>query len=289
MNSEANESIHDAFLRSLDLFSDFIDRVAVCGWSSVYISEYVSIGPSEAAVGDIFQIGTVSAVAERSPIKLDADSLTWGSDNEVATQMAHLFRIAVSSASYEERMLNLYASLERFAEDETTERVERKCKECGHTEDIGPATGNLIRETLMKFGVGKMDTEGFRRLRGKVAHGSGNRTASFIDDLTHAIAGMEGHVLSLTAERLGATIRRPNNVVAGQPLSVHWFRRVNDTSFQIEQSEWRRPIAFPSASRCVEMAEGHRVLAGVQTGADNTPILSDILAWPELKTAKEPS
>lgn len=279
---EPTADIRSAFLRSIELSDLFMDRVAIAGWASTHVDAFVSICPSVISVGHPFQMGTVDAVIDRSPIRVGPSDLVWSSPPEPKTawQMARLVRTALASSSVTERWLSLYASLERLAEADTTERTSTRCTNCGHEAQGHPATAKFIRSTLSTFGVSQKDADAYRGLRGQVAHGSGRRTPDFVAKVTQAIGALEGHVLSLTAERLGAKIKRPNNVVVGQPLSVHTCVKLPDGRYSVTDSQWTGPATFPQASRCVDAADGHRVIHGVSQRPEGGPWI-DPLAWPE--------
>lgn len=266
--------VREPYLDALDHIEKFLDRVAIAGWAQVEILDGPAILPEFISKGEQFLIAYPLVEITRKAISIGPDNLrnlggTLPERNSWAA--ARLVRRSLAAGSPEEAWLYTYSALETIAEATTTEKVSTQCPKCKYAWDGVPASARRLRKILIELGIEQEESDGFRRLRGKVAHGSAVTKAERIDELHEALGRAQGKALQLVAGAVGLRIRRPRNVVEGLCL-FQALARESEGTIQILKGSWTGPLIFPEVTEHCDPDAEATVFAGLPRSGSGPPV-----------------
>jgi hypothetical protein len=266
------------------ILAEFLDRVALSGYASTRLERLVSTCPLSVLPGEEFEMVIPDMDYQRTRVRVSPSDIS-RFDTVLTTDSVQFarnrIRKALESPSLEDRLLNDYIALERVADDETADTVKQTCSNCNETVDTGrKATAKYIRQLLVEDGVDAKVAREVTTLRGRLAHGAGLRTESFLRDVCRLVAVVEGTAVGVTAERSGALVRHPDQLIPALPVTRYSCKRHFDGGFSILGFERKTTTSVASVKRAKAPAPGAQVLLGIST--DETGALPiDPDAWPD--------
>lgn len=103
--------------------------------------------------------------------------------------------------------MHFHNVIERISEHLANEYIHRKCDNCGKvTKTMDKATNNKMLELFEKFGFEKDIYKKCRRIRGKIAHGSGERNNKLYTEIFTILPKIETVALKLIKEVTSLTV-----------------------------------------------------------------------------------
>lgn len=280
-----DEEVYQYYIRIHDLIDEFIDLICLVGYANAYMTYFISSCPAKVKIGDKFHIALrqVSVSKKLNPIKqTDLDFVKEIDEDSYLKTVLRFFRNGFNATSNEDKLLMYFSALERIAENESDETIKRKCNKCGNEENTGmKATGNFINALLENYGIDKKEAKEIRKLRSKIAHGSGKRNIKFMEVVNEKAGRLEMAIATELSKRLKAQPSNKNNVVVtGLPMFLHQCLAEKDGTFSLIDSRWIAPLQFPVLPNA---KKGNTALAGCPLDSAQKPII-DPLAWPEIES-----
>jgi hypothetical protein len=189
---EDYSDIIKAFHSLNHILNQFLDRLSLVTLYPCYVFKHLGITNFRAQVEEEFKLILFENLMIPQPkhnLKVSIGELIDQSrkfDQKEINDALREYRQGLESDSVFYLFLHHYNTIERIAEYRATEFVKSKCPKCGE-EIFQPlkATGNLMREFFEKEGILKKDFNKIRAIRGKIAHGSGSRDKSLVDQIFH--------------------------------------------------------------------------------------------------------
>jgi hypothetical protein len=279
----AEFEIRDAHTKAEGVISEFLDRLALIAYAGVQLHAIFSTTPTSVKMGQEFQMVLPYVQDSSDWPAIGPDDIS-AFDTVEATPGVRFaltrVRKGLASGENEERFFNSYLALENIAKEESAVTVKKTCRECGAIEDTGiKATHNQIREELMKDGRDEKAARNAAKVRGKIAHGDGDRDAKFLSNLAEWTATVEGTAVGMVAERSGAKVRQRNRVFPRVPSTLLDCRCHADGAFSVQGFNVSTQAVLSTVSRAVEVTGRGRVQFGI--GFDDRgflPLAADV--WP---------
>ena len=209
-------NIEDAFHFSKSKILEFTDQISIITNDKVDILSFLSTCPMKVSRGDIFEILLPQeSYVDKNQFNIKSDDLTYFKQviqNSNYLEAIRQFREGLCSISNNSKILFYFSALERVAEFEATEKIIYQCPKCGNNDDRGIATSRYIQSELAKYGINKKQYSKIRKLRSKIAHGSGQRDICFINEVNATLPSLESSTLSILSNRCGFEIKSVNKI-----------------------------------------------------------------------------
>jgi hypothetical protein len=121
-------------------------------------------------------------------------------DNDLNDAVSE-FGIAVNTSSIYHKFLHYYNCIEGISRFLTTEKAKNICKSCGEVNELDfYATGNTMKGAFDTCGYDKKTFNECRALRGKIAHGAGQKSKKVNDTIFKLTPAVEKVAIDLLKE-----------------------------------------------------------------------------------------
>lgn len=170
-----------AFHCSLDILNRVLSRISIATFRYCKVIAPVAITQFKAENKEPFTMLLTASFLMQPVIKAFSikgnSSLFININQQELNDSISELSLAINSTSIYHKFSHYYNCIERIASFLTTENVKNECKTCGQINEIAvKATGNKMREFFKKSGFEDKTFKKCRSIRGKLAHGSGERT-----------------------------------------------------------------------------------------------------------------
>jgi hypothetical protein len=284
LEMESFPDIKAAHAHAEAILTEFLDRVALCGYALTRLGRLISTCPLCVLPGEEFEMVIPDMHSGRSRVRVGPedidrfDAVPLRDDVQFARRC---IRRALEAPLLEDRLLNDFIALERIADTETEETVKQDCPNCKEKFDTGrKATARYIRHLLIEDGTSARLAKDVVNFRGRIAHGAAPRSEAFLRELCRLVATVESTAVGVVAEHSGAIVRHPDQFIPVLPVTRYWCKRHQDGSFSILDFECNTAVSMASVKRAKETASAAAVFIGLSTDGDGAlPIDPD--AWPD--------
>jgi hypothetical protein len=213
-------NIIDAHYFSIDRINEFLDQLSLISYFPCTITHVFSTTVFSAVVGEKFDMIIPNDYhQEKNSVKISSSDLKLKEEELSRKEYAEALRQTregLTTDIPESKFLHFYAALERIAEAHTQERIISKCPQCGFEHDKGPATSNYLRELFKEKGLSSKKYNRLRGVRGKVAHGAGNRDIKFLEEIRELTPLLESTALETVSLHTGIKIKSNFNAHTSQ-------------------------------------------------------------------------
>ncbi|UBM63102.1 hypothetical protein LA303_03785 [Candidatus Sulfidibacterium hydrothermale] len=231
-----------AFHNSLDILNKVLDRISIATFRSCKIVSPISVTQFRAEKNENFTMLLTANFIVQPKIKAFSAQnypfLFSNIDEQDINDCISEFSLAINNSSIYQKFQHYYNCIERIAQFLTTENVNYKCKSCGAINEIPlKATGSKMREFFIKNGYNNKVFNKCRAIRGKLAHGSSQRTRKLNLEIFENISILEKIAIQLIEENT------PLKIVEGEiiPRSIDQFVEI------IGKKKWHKNFFTKSA------------------------------------------
>jgi len=214
------QDIREILYFTLDVINEFISQISFVSYSPSELISAISICPHEVQVDEEFEMTIFNGDYEINKVEIKNTDLVNRVNHEqdgVYLNLLHLLKQALSTDALELRFLNLFATLDFIADNETVEKVVSTCPHCDKEIEGFKATSQFIRRTFQERGIDAFHYNQIRKLRGKIAHGSGVRSMSFYSELLSSLAILESVAYDEVIKRGPLKVKRNSKIIAPIP------------------------------------------------------------------------
>ena len=222
-----DKDINEIHAKSLEVLNRFLNRLSLVGFCKTEIIKHFSTSLSLCEIGQSFDVlwsGIQYEIKYNCEIT-SKDLIASENEDDIKYEQAlDLFRKALATDSYEEKIIFLTTCLERIGEKDCQEYVENKykCSKCGYEGRMRAtykATRNYIRQVLFNDSGKDKDLFGKRHA---IAHG-GSRNGAFYDSLAEPIGNSIATIASILAEKFGLNFVNATNIFSKSCWEIHTF------------------------------------------------------------------
>ena len=208
--------IVDAFHYSRMKIFEFTDHISIITNDKVEIIDFLSTCQMRVKKGELFEmlLPQVSYI-DKNVFKIKETDLEYYEkieENSNFLEAIRQCREGLSSISIDSKILFYFSALERIAEYEATDRITYECPKCGNIDDRGVATSRYLQIELEKHHIKRKTYKKIRRLRSKIAHGSGPRDIKFINEVNEVLPSLESALMSILSEKCEIEIKSVNKI-----------------------------------------------------------------------------
>lgn len=222
--------IVDAFHYSKTKVFEFTDQISIVTNDKVDILSFLSTCPMEVTKGEKFEmLLPQESYIDKNIFKIKSSDLDYYEkvfSNSNYLEAIRQAREGLCSISKDSKILFYFSALERIAEFEATERITFECPKCGNIDDRGVATSRFIQSELEKYGISKSKYKQIRKLRSKIAHGSGVREIGFINKVNELLPSLESATLSLLSEKCEIEIKSVNKIHTSDDFLIVYGKKI---------------------------------------------------------------
>jgi len=227
-NELIDKNINEIHAKSLEVLDRFLNRISLVGFCKTEIIKHFSTSLLSCESGQSFEV-LFSGLQYEDKYSCEITSKDLiASKNDVDVdyeQALNLFRKALATNSYEEKVIFLATCLERISQKDSQDFKEYmyKCSECGFegkTITDEKATRNYIRDVL--FNKNGKDKDLFSK-RHKIAHG-GSRNSAFYDSLAESIGNSIDTIAFILAEKFGLKFVNATIISSKSSWEIYTFR-----------------------------------------------------------------
>lgn len=213
--------IFKAYYGLVDKLEQFSHRLALTTFKKCHIIKIMGVSPFKVNCNEPFELlipDVLSPVIDKyRGIKL-TDCIQPTStlfEKEILDAIREI-KFSLENDSILRKFHHYYNAIERIADFKTTELVSRKCSKCGNEKNIGiKATASKMRDFFLIEGFTEKDFNKCRRLRGKIAHGSGEQNQKLIEEI-YLFLGKIEKVAANTVSKVSGI-----NILSGKIPRIH--------------------------------------------------------------------
>lgn len=202
IKKESINDLYEVIDYSNEIIDEFISKLSFVTYAPVELIEIVSTSPVRVAVNQQFKMAFYTGNYYVKPKKITRKHIS-NRNRLPERKYIGLLKIATDSLNnnnIDSAFLNYFSILDFIAQDEYKVYTETKC-ECGKVVEKRINTSNYLQDIFSSYNISKTEYKRIRRLRSKIAHGSGKRNSEFYDELIKYIAKLESVTFSELVKR----------------------------------------------------------------------------------------
>lgn len=236
----SDEKIDEVYLKSRQIAYEYLARISLLGYCAAEIIRHIITTCEYCEMGNHFEVLSTDILhvqnykVEIQPNDFEGIYVSEKNDEYLEVSIGFLRR-SLTTNSLEEKIINLYACLERIAANECIDYKIESCKNCGFSATTElRLTKKFIKRLLKERGVDNKSINDFAdRDRNKIAHGAGLRDGQFYRDLKDTILKIQHAVLEIIKIRTNANLVNSRTTVVEDPRVVYNFRIRNDLNYEL--------------------------------------------------------
>ncbi|MEJ8817791.1 hypothetical protein [Lacibacter sp. H407] len=247
------DDIRKSMYYSIDIINEFVSQVAVISYGECDLIEIISTTPYIVKPGIPFEMLLVQGDFHLKKIQIfraDIKSYSARSDKLKYVNLLTIIKDAINAESLETKFINYFSVLDYVAQQETTEMVFLECKNCNSMTPTQKATSKFLANLFSTYGINNKQYQEIRKLRSKIAHGSGIRNSEFYSEIRRSLSSLESIALQEISKRTGVTIKRRSSFVMDLPLlKLLCIKKSNPiwmipSTFRIQNVSWSTTLSF---------------------------------------------
>lgn len=226
-----DKSIEDIYFGHFGKIEIFLGLISNIGYCSAKLFNHVITCPKFCELTTEFQILSKEIYHTRT-FKYGIDPSDFININLNSNETHYLNPVIVfinkslSTDSIEQKILLLYAALERIASNNSNEYVNRICPDCNAIQQTElKDVRKYIKALLSDGGASQADIKLFYELRNKIAHGSGTRNVKFYSEIRRTILNLQHIVIGFVCHSLQINQVNSQTSIVDLPIAVYRFVR----------------------------------------------------------------
>ncbi|MDO9118302.1 MAG: hypothetical protein Q7U39_10110 [Nitrospira sp.] len=215
-------NIGEAIYDGLERAERLVDLLALAGFGAASVCEVVGTSPSTCREGLPFEIATLQARIENTPVPIDPEALENARVGEADHLPLRLLREGLSAKLPTASLASYWNALERQADDQARESGARRtvsCQKCGDMREVG---WDIKKSFEAMYAAARVDADfdQQRSLRGRIQHGDTCLSSLTPSELLLEVSRLQRTAIVSVSNRIGLLPQTGEYLVAGVPVSV---------------------------------------------------------------------